>query len=119
MAESVVVDHAEFVAAASALPKMIRGPRGSFGNRIPKDTLLYAYHDRLVVYTPANKVSLAMVGAWSVCVSVEARQLALLSAKLKASQFLTISFDGRYLVLNAPAFALPAAMSEVPEDDPD
>jgi hypothetical protein len=91
---------------------MKRSPRGSFGNSIPKDTLLYSVDATLVVFTPAQKAVLGMAGAWSICLSIDARRLALLCSKLKESDFLTLTYAEGFLILNEPTFAIPAKPAE-------
>lgn len=117
MAAKIVVVLREFVSAVAALPKLKRGPRGSFGNSIPTDTLLYSVENRLVVFTPAKKTILGMAGSWSGCVSTEARRLSLVSSKLKVDDFLTLTFAEGFIVLNDPAFSVPGRLVERPDDE--
>jgi hypothetical protein len=113
----VVVLQREFIDAVSALPKMKRGPRGSFGNSIPKDTLLYCVDGRLVVFTPAKRTVLGMAGSWDICFSADARRLALVCSKLKSRDFLELSYDTGVIVLNEPAFTIMGKCASVPHED--
>ncbi len=113
--EKVVVSQCDFIGAASALPRMKRGPRGSFGNSIPKDTLLYSHGGQLVVFTPAKKTLMGMAGAWTICLSIDARRLALICAKLKSKDFLELSYAAGLLVLDDPTFAVPGQVVERPD----
>lgn len=88
----ITVAQSELIAAVSALPKMKRGPRGSFGNKIPKDTLFYAVDGQFIVSTPAMRSTISMTGNWSVCISIDAKRLALVCSKLKANDVLQLSY---------------------------
>ena len=54
---------------------------------------------------------------WRLCVSTEARRLALVCSKLKAGDFLLLTYADGFLVLNDPAFAVPGRLVERPEGE--
>lgn len=112
--DKITVAQNDFITAVSALPKIKRGPRGSFRNKIPKDTLLYVTDGQLIVETPVWKATLKAKGNWSICVSTDARRLALLSGKLKAGDRIQLMFAAGCLILNDPAFAIPGKIVELP-----
>jgi hypothetical protein len=118
MADKVVVVLREFVTAASFLPKMTkRPPRGSFATKRPSDTLLYSAEGRLVVSTPVKVTPVGMVGAWIPCVSTDAIRLAQVCGKLKADDFLMLTFAEGFIVLNDGAFHVPGKLVERPDGE--
>src|SRR5467141_3578601 len=58
--DKVHVSQSELIAAVSVLLKMKRGPRRSFDNKMPKDTLLYAVDAQFIVSTPARRTAINM-----------------------------------------------------------
>jgi|ERR1035437_6808588 hypothetical protein len=95
-----IVGHREFVKAVSAIPEKQRKRAKRRGSDIPKDTLLYAADDLLIVDAPAHRSTLGMKGKWSLCVSVNAQSLAAMCKNINESNTIRLVYAEDTLVLN-------------------
>lgn len=105
----VTVRQADFTAAAAAVFRG-RSPRGS--RRIgPRDTLIYVEAGHLIIETPIVRTPLSMDGSWTVCISVSANALALVSGNLRPTASISRAFVAGSLILESGLFTLPAIVT--------
>src|ERR1035437_9922451 len=95
-----IVGHREFVKAVSAIPEKQRKRAKRRGSYIPKDTLLYAADDLLIVDAPAHRSTLGMKGKWSLGLSSKRKHRGGCGKNINESNTIRLVYAEDTLVLN-------------------